>query len=84
MGERVAKPPSGAPRRLLHPFRFCFRFRFNVCLTLIQIALFKNQSYRNTPPSCKDGKEDGLLEFFNEDGSLEKTETYINGVKKNN
>ena len=29
----------------------------------------------------KDGKQDGLLEYFNEDGSLEKTETYKDGVK---
>jgi len=30
----------------------------------------------------KDGKEDGLWEFFNEDGSLERTETWIDGVKQ--
>ena len=28
----------------------------------------------------KDGKKDGLWEFFNEDGTLQKTETYKNGV----
>jgi antitoxin component YwqK of YwqJK toxin-antitoxin module len=34
----------------------------------------------------KDGKQDGRLEYFDEDGSLTKTETYRNGelVEENN
>ena len=31
----------------------------------------------------QDGKEEGLWEYFNEDGSLEKTETWKNGVRIN-
>ena len=30
----------------------------------------------------KKGKKDGLWEWFNEDGSLKKTETWKNGINK--
>ena len=36
----------------------------------------------NTKGNFKDGELDGLWEYFNEDGSLKKTETWKNGVKQ--
>ena len=40
-----------------------------------------NYVYPGTKGNYKDGKEDGLHEYFNEDGSLDRTVTWKDGKK---
>ena len=41
-----------------------------------------NNGQRGRKENYRDGKRDGLWEYFNYDGSLERTETWKNGVKQ--
>ena len=36
----------------------------------------------NVKGNYKDGKQDGLQEYFNDNGSLKKTKTWKDGVKQ--
>ena len=58
----------------------------SIILSCSSTVNFEKSKYENGQlrykVNYKDGKLDGLWEYFNEDGSLKKTDTYKNGLKQ--
>jgi uncharacterized protein len=83
-GRVTVKDGEPDPNGFMEEYYTNGKLKLNIIIkdNIYEVEEYYENGILKTKGTYKDNKEDGIWEYFNEDGSLQRTETYKNGVKQ--